>query len=63
MPAASSISAEGATDDRGKIAAVEAQVLHFAIIELIELADLGGRHVACRQSGRKATELRPDSSQ
>ena len=47
-------------DDRRKIAATQAYIPQFPIVKLIELADLCCCPVACRQSGRKATQLHPD---
>jgi hypothetical protein len=42
----------GASDDCRKIAAAQAHIAQFPIVELIELADLGRCPMACRQSGR-----------
>jgi ADP-ribose pyrophosphatase YjhB (NUDIX family) len=57
---ARSTSAVCASHDRRKIAAAQAYVLQFPIVKLIELADLCCCPVACRQSGRKATQLHAD---
>jgi hypothetical protein len=57
---ARSTSAVGAPDDRRKIAATQAHIPQFPIVKLIELTDLCCCPVACRQSGRKATQYHPD---